>query len=210
MRRHPTIQDRDIETGHRLTHKYRVTTAEIEANQYQLNEATMRKRLDRLCEGRLLCRLSAWCVKSEPITAPLFSWTPGQATPNFAALARETTQRWGNSPLRKTTIYTASNKLLNYFGLPARPHLKLHQVSHDLGVTQMYFYAKATWPQLEFVGEDLFSPLRGHGEGVEDAQLVDGNRIVCVLEHAGAYRRSRIEHLHQHVAIDRQLSYHLF
>ena len=100
--------------------------------------------------------------------------------------------------------------MLALLGLPPRPHLKLHQATHDLGVTQMYFYAHDRWPELRFVGEDLFGPLRGHGEGVEDAQLVDGDEIVCVLEHAGAYRRCRIEHFHQHVAVERNLPYHLF
>ena len=119
-------------------------------------------------------------------------------------------KRWKDKAVQLTTIYTANNKLLAYLGMPVRSHIKRHQANHDLGVTAMYFYALSRWPHLSFVGEDVFAPLRGYGEGVEDAQLLDGDEIVFVLEHAGSYREERIRHFHQHVAVERNLPYLLF
>ena len=95
------------------------------------------------------------------------------------------------------------------FALPPRPHLKLRQATHDLGVTETFFYCQRQWPNLEFVGEDIFSSDRGHGEGVEDAQLVSNGRMVAAIEYAGSYRKQRVKHFHDHVS-ERQLPYHLF
>jgi len=72
----------------------------------------------------------------------------------------------------------------------------------------MFWWASARWPHLEFVGEDLFAP-RGYGIGVEDAQLINGDQIVYVLEHVGSYRADRVKKLHNHVA-ERDLPYMLF
>jgi hypothetical protein len=74
----------------------------------------------------------------------------------------------------------------------------------------MYWYAARRWPDLEFLGEDLFLPFRGFGEGVEDALLVSGDRIIYALEHAGSYRPERVRHFHQHVAIEREIPYFIF
>jgi len=205
----PRLQTRDFEITHRLSHYYRITTASIEAGQCRVNKTTMRRRMKRLADGKWLCPLTVWCSNVAPITAPLFKWELGDPEPDFGAISYQARIRWDNNPVRKTTVYVASNKTLALFGLPGRPHVKRHQATHDLGCNRMYWYAKQTWPQYEFVGEDLFAP-RGHGVGVEDAQVCDGNRVVYVLEHAGAYRYDRVKHLHHHVAIERELPYFLF
>lgn len=205
----PTLQLRDLEIASRLSHNYRITTASIEADVYGIAISTMRKRLKRLAEDRWVCPLTAWCSDVEPIDTPLFAWAPGDPEPNYGAVSYLARSRWDEKPVRKTTVYTASTKMLALFGLPKRPHVKLHQATHDLGCNRMYWFARRTWPHLNFIGEDLFAP-RGHGVGVEDAQLCDGERIVYVLEHAGAYRMDRVRHLHEHVAVERSLPYFLF
>ena len=165
--------------------------------------------MKRLAADRWLCPLTAWASNVSPIVTPIFAWEPGDPEPNYGAIAYQARVRWDGNPVRKTTVYAASTKLLDLFGLPKRPHLKLHQATHDLGCNQMYWFASRRWPHLDYVGEDLFAS-RGHGVGVEDAQLCDGNRVVYVLEHAGAYRMDRVRHLHNHVAIERGLPYFLF
>jgi hypothetical protein len=95
------------------------------------------------------------------------------------------------------------------YGLPRRPHVKLHQATHDLGVLAMYFYCRQRWPHYAFVGEDIFGPERGHGEGVEDALLVDGDQIFAAAEYIGSYRKHRVRHVCEHLA-ERGLPYFLF
>ena len=205
----PPLQTRDIEIGYRLTHCYRVTTAMIEANVYSVAEITMQKRLEILSERKWLQAKSVVCCEVSPIEEPLFGWQPGDSEPDYGAVSYQARSRWMNIPVVEQRIYTPTSKLLDYYGLPNRKPVLTHQVTHDLGCNCMYWYAAKTWPSLEFLGEDLFGPTRGYAEGVEDAQLVDGDEIVCVLEHAGKYRMDRVKKFHHHVA-ERGLPYFLF
>ena len=204
-----TLQRRDLEIGKRLTHCYRITTVRIEATHYRIHPKTMRNRLKRLAADRWLCQLTAWASDVAPIVAPLFAWRPGDPEPDYGAISYQARVRWDGNPVRRTTVYAASTKLLDLFGLPKRPHLKLHQATHDLGCNQMYWFARRRWPDLQYLCEDLFAP-RGHGVGVEDAQLCSTKRVVYVLEHAGAYRIDRVRHLHDHIAVERGIPYFLF
>lgn len=209
MSYHPELQPRDFDILRPLVYSYRVTTAAAEAHRYGIARATAARRLNQLVRGRLLNRLWAWCSEIPPIRAPLARWQPGEPEPDFGAVAYAAQQRFTDRPVRRISIYTASNKLLAMYGLPPRPHLKLHQATHDLGVLEAYFYCRSRWPHYEFRGEDCFSHERGHGEGVEDAQLLDGEEVVAVVEYAGTYRRHRVRHFHEHVA-ERQVPYLLF
>ncbi len=206
---HPELHARDYAILAPLVYCYRATTAEAEARAHNISSTTARKRLDRLADGRLVSRLTAWASAIPTITAPLKAWSPGDPTPDFGAIAHLAQSRWRDRPIRPATIYVASRKLLAMYALPPRPPLKLHQATHDLGLREVYVYCRSRWPQCEFVGEDMFAHERGHGEGVEDAQLREGQQIIAVIEFAGAYRKDRVEHFHSHVA-QRQLPYFLF
>jgi hypothetical protein len=70
-------------------------------------------------------------------------------------------------------------------------------------------YCERVYPQYEFVGEDIFE-VREKFVGVEDAQLMDGDRVARrVIEHGGRYRKERLIHFHKHVT-NRNLPYSLF
>ena len=204
----PLLDEIDLAIGYRLSHFYRITTVDIEAEHARLSESAMNERLKQLTKHRWLSPLTAWCSNIEPIAEPLFEWKPGDEVPDFGALSYQARTRWDDNPVRETTVFAAAQKMLDYWGLPPRKHVKLQQATHDLGCNRMWAYASNRWPHLEFIGEDLFPP-RGHRVGVEDAQVVDGEGIVYVLEHAGAYRRERCIHFHEHVAA-RNLAYFLF
>ena len=206
---HPELQIRDFEILEPLVYSYRIITARTVSRVFRISVHTARRRLNRLTDGRLLSRLTVWASDIPAIETPLFQWCPGEPEPNHGALAYAAQRRWDSRPVKKRTIYTASDKLLAMYALPPRSHLKLHQATHDLGLTEVFYYCKNRWPHLQFVGEEIFSPARGHGEGVEDAQLLDGDSISAVVEHAGSYRKDRIIHFHQHV-VERGLRYFLF
>lgn len=209
MPHQPELQTRDQLIFDPLVYSYRMTNAAIEARRLGIRTPTARRRLNRLTDGRFLSRLTAWASAIPEITEPLCVWNPGDREPDFGALAYAAKRRWDKRPIRRQTIYTASEKLLRMYGMPSRSPLKLHQATHDLALNDVCHYCRTNWPEYQFIGEEVFAPTRGHGEGVEDAQLVDGDEIIAVIEHAGSYRKDRIIHFHDHVA-ERGLSYMLF
>ena len=211
MTYHPNIQPRDLGTIRRLAYCYRLTTSKFEAGYHGIGISTARKRLNQLCQGRLLCRLRAWACDIPPITGPLFEWEPGDPEPDFGAIAWAAQERWRSLVPKETTIYVVAKKALSLLGLPPRPRVKLlHHVTHDLAMCEVYSYCQKVFPKYDFLGEDMFAPFRGHGEGVEDAQLIDGQgNVRRIVEHAGRYRKDRCVHFHEHVA-ERGLPYSLF
>ncbi len=211
MSYHPELQPRDLEILKRLVYCFRETSAEFEARRYGISVSTARNRLNQLTKGRFLCRLRVRASETPPITAPLFSWEPGDPRPDFGAIAWAAQERWKDRPEKDTTVWLASQKTLAFFGVPPKrkPINRLH-ATHDLAMNAVYDYCRKQFPQYEFLGEEMFAPLRGHGEGVEDAQLIDGNRrIVRAVEHVGSYRKHRCQHFHQHVS-ERNIGYLLF
>lgn len=203
------LQERDWQLLTALAQCYRLTTASRFAQQSQIAQSTARRRLDRLTATGFLNRLTLWVSDIPSIEAPLATWLPGDPTPDFGAIAHAAQVRWHDRPIRRTCAYTASSRALALFSIAPRPHIKRHHATHDLAMADCYDYCSIRWPELEFVGEDLFVHERGHGEGVEDAQLVDGSQIVAAVEYAGAYRRERVAHFHHHVS-ERDLPYYLF
>lgn len=209
MPHYPELQARDELILQPLIYCYRMITALMLSRRFGISVPTARRRLNRLTEGRFLSRLTAWASEIPVIVAPLCVWNPGDVLPDFGALAYAAKRRWDERPIRRQTVYTASEKLLRMYAMPSRSPLKLHHATHDLAVTEVYYFCQANWPQYQFIGEEVYAPMRGHGEGVEDAQLVDGEQIIAAIEHAGSYRKDRIIHFHNHVS-ERDLPYVLF
>ncbi len=209
MQYQPELQPRDWLILEPLAHCYRTTTARYEAIEHSISESTAHKRLNRLVEGRFLNRLTVWASEIPAIHQPLCEWQVGDPPPEFGAIAYAAQQRWADRPIRQTTVYTANRKLLAMFGLSPRSNLKKHHATHDLALLVTYRYCRQRWPHLRFVGEDIFAPDRGHGEGVEDALLFDGDSAIAAVEYAGSYRTNRVAHFHNHVS-ERQLPYYLF
>ena len=211
MNYHVQLQPRDELTLDPLVHEYRLTRAEEEAERHGISVSVATRRLNRLTAGRLLNRLTAWVSQVPSIDEPLFEWNRSDPTPDFDALSYQCCSRWHNRPIRKCTIYTASKKLLLLHGLPPRSPLKKVQATHDLGVQYMSRFCKERFPDLQFIGEEMFACERGHGEAVEDGQLRDANgNIVYVAEYTGAYRASRLQHLHEEIGLERNTDYLLF
>lgn len=198
------LQPRDFEMLYPLAHCYRTTTAENEARRWQVSTSTARKRLGKLAAARWVSRLSAWIAEIPPLH-PLVEWWPGDPTPDFYKVAEAAQARWREKPVRRHTVYCASKRLLSFYALPPRKPLNKSHGTHDLAIQQCHDWCCEHYTELEFVGEDLFAP-RGHGEGVEDFQLVKNGEIIFCGEFLGKYRASRCRHLHEHVA-ERGLAY---
>ncbi len=207
----PNLQQRDKLLLYRLCHCHRSVSVKFEARRHGIAFSTMRNRLNQLSGARWLSRLRVRAIEPAPISEPIFEFEPGDnPLPNFYAIAELARKRWEGLLEREMWIYVAGDRALRRAGLPARKRYELrHHASHDLAMASVFEWAERVYPDLEFIGEDIFEP-RGFGVGVEDAFLGDGDEIVRVIEHAGRYRRERVIHFHQHVAEERQLPYSLF
>jgi len=203
------LQTRDFKILMPLVMQYRITTAAAESARLGVSETTMRKRLAKLAAAGFVVRLTALMSQHPAISKPIFKWAPGDPEPDCGAIAWAAQRRWKDKPAKETTIYTASKKLLTYYGIRPRPHIKKLHATHDFGVMQVCEFCERHFPQYEFIGEDLFAP-RGHGVAVEDAQLVKGEEVFAAIDFIGSYRKSRVEHLHRELGIERGLRYLLF
>jgi hypothetical protein len=134
-----------------------------------------------------------------PLHRPLVSWRPGERIPDFGALAWRLHLRWRAAPVRETIIL-ASPRLARRFGgrrLGRVP--RAFQVSHDLGVAEMFLAARRFRPKLisRWIDEDRLSPFR-RGEKLPDAVLADRPATTprLVLEFGAGYGKSRLQACH--------------
>lgn len=185
----------------RLAMVYRLTTARLESEVVGVTEVAMKRRLDRLVEGKFLGSHNANVRVLPPELPPVLIWRVGDATPNFGSISYHLTSRWESLVPRFERTYSISAKSLSLLALPKRKPYLTGQASHDLGVFRMWQWANRSFPQFEFVGEDIFSPERGTGEIVEDAQLRSNGAIVAAMEFGGAYRVERVSEIHEALAI---------
>ena len=85
------------------------------------------------------------------------------------------------------------------------------QVTHDLGVTQIWLYLdthKPDWADA-WKGEDVMAHTR-RGEKLQDGFIVDGNQsVLCVMEFGGSYDEQRILEFHDD-CVERSLPYQLW
>ena len=137
------------------------------------------------------------------LTAPVATWRPDTPPPNFGSVAWKLQSRW-TSPPRRTTVYFVSGKGANQYGGRARGAIKREfQVTHDLGVAQLYLNLLRTDPDAaaQWVGEDVLRYSRRR-EKIPDAVLMAPNQRTprLVIEFGGAYDVRRLRKFHRDCA----------
>lgn len=134
---------------------------------------------------------------------PLVSWAPGEATPDFDAVAWQAARRW-TAPPCPTCIYWVSERSAQVAGrVPPRP--KLFQVSHDLHVTELClrFLESSALPGWRWLSEDQVPKPKRRGYRVPDAQLVGPGGECVAVEFLGSYTAGRIRSFHEDCAARR-------
>lgn len=213
-----TARDEDIMRV--LSLKLRLLTlsqvAEIWWTPSALGLAAARRRLAALRQAGLAVLRYVQARPLPEIDAPLFSWHPGQSSPDYGPLAWKLQRRWTAAP-RRTAVLLATRRGANQFGGRGGGIVKQHfQASHDLGVSQMYVVLRRLRPEQakRWVGEDLLSYLRRSRksrEKIPDAAiLADGTQdIDRILEFGGAYDAARLRRFHRDCS-RRELPYELW
>jgi hypothetical protein len=160
---------------------------------------TCQDRLRRLENAGLLLRQRLLAIALAELVGPLIHWAPGRYVPDLGVLAWQLHQRW-KTPVRPTTIFQATSRCARYFGGRRKGHIaRPFQVSHDLGVTQMFLAVRLANPRFvtHWIDEDRLAPAR-RGQKLPDAVIATDITALpsLVLEFGGDYGKSRLQAFH--------------
>lgn len=171
-----------------------------------------KRRLKRLAECDLVSRLTVHARTVPNLESPLASWRPGDSEPNFGQLAYRCQSRWRKRAVRPCTVWIATDKAAQLYGISCRGELKQPlQATHDLGVAAVWLRLRQVAP--EWAGawrsEDLLAHTRV-GEKLPDAFIVDSQeQVAWVIEFGGGYDAGRVQAFHQD-CFTRNLPYQLW
>lgn len=179
---------------------------------YNDDDANCRRRMKQLVAQGLLMKTTVRARPIPPLDAPLIRWQPSQPVPAFSKVAYQCQKRWKTRHLQNCVVYFASAKTAQMFGGRARGEIRKEmQVTHDMGVTQIWLNLDANAPDWAdaWRGEDVMSHTR-RGQKLPDGFIVDaGNSVLCVMEFGGSYDEARIREFHEDCA-ERSLPYQLW
>ena len=171
-----------------------------------------RRRLSLLEDAGLIACRRATARPLPAISGPLFSWRPGLPPPAYGPLAWKLQSRW-TEPAKRIPVFVATRRGANQFGGRSRGVIKQDfQVTHDLGVAQMYLerLRNASEEARHWVGEDVLRATRRR-EKIPDAVLSKdhGKTIYRILEFGGAYDAARLQRFHRDCS-HREIPYELW
>jgi hypothetical protein len=170
------------------------------------------RRLDDICGGKWLDK---HVVHAKPVRRVrlLFAGGPNDAAPDFAALSRESRQGW-KLPIRRLTIYTASNRARRIFGGVARHHVHaLSALSHDLGVACVFYTFVRESAELarRWRSEDEMILPADFGDAQPDGVLVDEcGRPETAVEFASDYEAQRFAKLWNTIVAEQKLRLQIY
>lgn len=194
------ITDRDADLLSTLSLRVRLLSREqILRTWWHGTRHASQPRLRRLIRRGLLSERAATAINVGKRLLPLSEWVPEEAPPDFGALAWLLKQRWSSS-LRPTTVYFATAHCARLFGgvrLGRVP--RAFQVSHDLGVAEMFLALRWRSPAAVelWIDEDRLAPFR-RGMKLPDAILAIAPSAdpIRVLEWGGLYSKRRLRAFH--------------
>ena len=194
------LTQRDHEIRLALVQKLRLLSQRQIADHWWNGDlANTRKRLKRLAEHEWLVAISTQARPTPVLESPLVTWRPGENAPEFGQVAYQCQERWRTRPSRPSMVWIASERSSQLLGGVRRGELKNPlQVTHDLGVAAVWLRLRECAPMwaAAWRSEDLMAHTRC-GEKIPDAFIMDEHeRVLWVIEFAGAYDAGRIRDFH--------------
>lgn len=170
----------------------------------------VRRRLQRLIDGRLLDQTMVNAHPPLPVSSPLTVWMPGDDAPDAAAVSAQARSRWTEVAV-PTDVFSATRLGANLFGSSGGRLPDFNHRDHDLLFGQVYAVYRTTRPGEAnmWVGEDALSKA-GYRIKDPDAFLVNdcGHRL-RVIESTGRYSVRQVESFHEY-CVERDLPYELW
>jgi hypothetical protein len=149
----------------------------------------MTRRLGQLCEAELLHRHIAHAQLGADVEL-FYHWAPGMKKPRIGEWAWLLSKRWKKLEPRSVVFYTATERAAKHYGRTIHNPLKATSaLSHNINFGLCYYRFAVLYPLLArgWVAEDVIASVRGHGEKVVDACIVDSTSTpALIIEFAGA------------------------
>lgn len=161
----------------------------------------MARRLWQLCDCGLLARYTL-PVQAADSVGVFYRWAPGDPDPDFGPLAWELSRRWAAVEPQRVEFYTATATAARRYGQTVRNPLRSPSaIVHNIGLGMVYQHFAEFEPLLAeaWVAEEVIADVRGHGEKVVDACIVDSSATPALaVEFAGSsYAASNGERLRE-------------
>lgn len=214
------LTNRDREILKALTHHVRVFSLDQIARTWwadsEVNSPT------RSADTRLKQLKTAGLVTIErlparpelPLQSPVFSWSPSEPDPHFAAISYRLQNRWRDHPVLTPCVSAskiAANRFGGYGGRPPRAVERTHDI-HMAGVYLIYRTVKPEtlpfWVFEEQVKAERRKQPRILGEKLPDV-IIRTPESTRVVEFGGAYGTDKVVAFHGYCK-DRSLSYELW
>lgn len=172
----------------------------------------MEARIRKLVENGWLGKATVLAKPIPILDGPIYCWSPGDLEPNFGKAAWKAQSRW-TLPAKSTTIIYAGRKAThNYLGTRPRKVKQIFQVTHDLGLAEVYLLTRRLRPELarSWVGEGKHRFKKPRMKNA-DAYIFpeDTWPPKLIIEFAGCYPKKRIEQFHA-FCVKQHLSYELW
>ncbi len=169
-------------------------------------------RIRKLVESDWLGRATVVARPIPRLKAPIYCWKPGEPDPSFGKAAWKAQSRW-ILPARSTTVIYAGRKAThNFLGTRPRKVRQIFQVTHDLGLAEVYLLTRRQRPELAglWVGEGKHRFKKPRMKNA-DAYIFESDTWPpkLVVEFAGCYPKKRIEQFHA-FCVKQDLSYELW
>lgn len=209
-----TLTSRDIEILRFLSLRVRVAARSQIARAWWPDAKELRPATRRLAvlESAALVRSFHQLITLPHGVKPICRWTPGDCQPDFGAIAWRLQRRRMFRP-RTERLYVSTAVGARRFGGVRRDELAHpFQLTHDLGVAEMYLALWAARPDLAelWIDEARLAPHRVR-QKLPDAVIATHPAAVpiLVMEYGGQYPKRRLVDFHDDCR-DRRLPYEIW
>lgn len=206
------LSDKHCEILEPLTRTIRVLTHQQIARTLfagiKNKENAIRTLVSELEQAGYLKSYSAMIHPELELQAPLCSYSPGDPTPNFKLVARETRGRWHQAPIATDIVYATQQAKEIFGGYLGGKKPRASETRHDIHVAQIYLKLAKQDPTLSEVWvpeEQLLLEREGKAGRLPDALLRTDSPVI--IEFGGAYPRAKLEVFHVE---QREQSYELW
>ena len=161
--------------------------------------------------GNLIRRLAREGLVESQTTAltfvepsePLWTWNPGRAAPDGAALQWRLDRRWRDARPRRVTLCWATAEAARLFAGLAPFDAHTTQVEHDLGTAGVLVALHETRPGWadRWVGEAVLRRDYGRKAWLKnrpDAAVLESQEVLRFVEFGGQYKADRLRRFHKH------------
>lgn len=198
---------RDQEILDVLTHKVRLLTTSQIAHRWwpgvsgAVTNAT--RRMKRLESVGLVAVEGVLARPELELMGPVYFWSPGDAEPDFVAIARKLRDRWREPVTPTRVVLATSNAAKSYGGAVGGYRPRATEWTHDVHVGAVYLWHEKNRHELasQWIHEQQLRAERCSlfGEHVPDAILRKSPQASpsLVLDFGGSYGKGKLMGFHQ-------------